>query len=105
MTTTGFISHIGEEAAVASYVKSSLAALFPASLEVFVSSTDMDPGVWLSAIREVIGRSGLVFPLLSVTSMERPWVNFETGCAFMCPDAKIIPLCHKDLRPADLKAP
>jgi hypothetical protein len=101
----GFISHIHEEAAVAEVVKERLTGLFPEHLELFVSSLDIEAGGWLTQVRDAVRSSSLLFPLLSLDSMERPWINFETGCGFMREELEIVPLCHKDLDLPALRPP
>jgi hypothetical protein len=101
----GFISHIHEEAAVAELIKQRMNQLFPERLELFVSSLDIQAGGWLTQVREAVRSSNYLFPLLSLDSMERPWINFETGCGFMSDPLEIVPICHKDLDVAALRPP
>lgn len=105
MKRLGFISHINEESRVAEHVKEWLETLCLGHLDIFVSSIDVSVGDWLQEIRTSIKSSSFIFPLLSTTSVIRPWINFESGCAFMTDEATIIPLCHKDLYPSALTAP
>ena len=105
MKKRGFISHIHEEAQVAEYIKNWCNDVFLGQLDLFVSSLDMRPGHWLEHIRHSLGASSFVFPLLSRTSMDRTWINFESGSAFMAGEVQLIPICHKDLAPSGLIDP
>lgn len=105
MQKTGFISHISEESSIAEYIKSFLEEIFLGQLSLFVSSTDLRAGNWLSQIEDVLRQSSFVFPLLSQTSISRPWINFESGCAFIKKDVTLIPLCHGNLTPSKIPFP
>lgn len=105
MRKQGFISYIHEEEQLAEYIKSWCNQAFLGQLDLFVSSLDMQPGGWLAQLRRSLRRSSFVFPLLSQCSMGRPWINFESGSAFMASGVELIPLCHKDITPSDLANP
>lgn len=105
MKKEGFISHIHEESQVAEYISNWLKSVFLGQLNLFVSSMDLVPGNWLTQIRNSLSRSAFVFPLLSIESMKRPWINFKSGSAFMAENTQIIPLCHMDLNPSGLIVP
>lgn len=105
MEKRGFISHINEESQVAEYIKSWCNRTFQGQLDLFVSSLDMGPGSWLDQIRSSVRASSFVFPLLSRISMGMPWINFESGAAFMADEVQLIPVCHKDLVPSGLVDP
>lgn len=105
MKKEGFISHIHEESQVAEYISQWLKSAFLGQLDLFVSSMDLVPGNWLTQIQNSLKRSAFVFPLLSKESMKRPWINFESGSAFMSENTEIIPLCHMDLSPSGLIVP
>lgn len=101
----GFISHIHEESAIARYIKDWYGSIFLGQLDLFVSSIDVAPGNWLEQVRRSLRRSAFVFPLLSKRSVARPWINFESGSAFMADNVELIPLCHKDLLCSELDYP
>ena len=106
MKARGFISHIHEEAPVSGTDQAAIKpAVFGLPLDLFVSSIDIQAGGWLTQVRDAVRASSYVFPLLSLDSMERPWINFETGCAFMSDELEIVPFCHKDLDVGDLRPP
>jgi hypothetical protein len=105
MRKRGFLSHIHEESEIAEYIKNWFRGVFLGQLDIFVSSLDMEAGNWLEQIRNSLKDSSFVFPLLSKKSVDRTWVNFESGSAFMVDSVQLIPLCHKDLTPSDLTPP
>jgi TIR domain len=105
MKITGFISHIHEESSIAEYVKCFLEEEFLGQLSLFVSSTDLRAGKWMSQIEDVLRQSSFVFPLLSQASVSRPWINFESGCAFIKDNVYLVPLCHGNLTPSRLGFP
>jgi hypothetical protein len=105
MRKQGFISHIHEESVVAQYVKNWFGGIFLGQLELFVSSIDATPGNWLEQVRRSLQRSYYVLPLLSQRSATRPWINFESGSAFIADHVELIPLLHKDLSHSNLEYP
>ena len=105
MKKQGFISHIHEESQIAEYIKDWADEIFLGQLRIFVSSLDLHAGNWLQQTQDELKSASFVFPLLSWTSHERPWINFESGCAFASNKVKLIPLCHRGLKPSDLNAP
>jgi len=91
-----FVSHVGEEAAVAARLKAALSRDFLGLVDVFVSS-DADSIAagedWLRSIEQALQESSLLVILCSPTSITRPWVNFEAGAAWMR-RIPLVPLCH-----------
>ena len=105
MKKRGFVSHIREESQVAEHIKVWCNRIFLGELDLFVSSLDIGPGSWLDQIRVSLRASSFVFPLLSRSSIGMPWINFESGSAFMAHEVQLIPICHKDLIPSELVDP
>jgi len=102
-----FISHISEEAEVASKLKEVLEQDFLGILDVFVSSDSESIAAgedWLKSTNDALRNSALLVTLCSPASIRRPWINFEAGAAWML-DVPIIPLCHAGLTPSDLLMP
>jgi hypothetical protein len=99
-----FISHIREEAKLASALKTFLVATIEPPLRaeammmrrrphIFVSSEPgaIPPGEdWLAHLKQALTSAKVVIPLLTQRSLRRPWVNFETGAAWLA-NKKIIP--------------
>lgn len=102
-----FISHISEEMMSAAALKAALSRDFLGLPEVFVSSDEESIAAgddWLSAIRNALGQCSALIILCSRASIERPWINFEAGAAWMR-NVPLIPVCHLELRPRDLPIP
>lgn len=100
-----FISHITEEAPIALLLKEFIEQQFLGLKTVFASSNvhDLTPGNrWLEKIEDALKESEIMLVICSPSSLTRPWINFEAGCAWM-KGMEIIPICHsgqrKDLLP------
>jgi hypothetical protein len=102
-----FISHIAEEKALALIIKKWVETSFLGQYDVFVSSDirDLPAGKkWLSEIDKALHDSIVFLVLCSSKSISRPWVNFESGCAFMR-GVDVIPLCHSGVTKGNLPSP
>ena len=102
-----FISYVHEEAAFVVVLKGWIETTFPDRCEVFFSSDqdDIPPGAkWLDRIDQAITESGIWIAICSPTSIARPWINFEIGCAWI-KEIPIIPICHSGLTKSTLPQP
>ena len=102
-----FISHIGDEAALANSLKQWIENTFPDQVSVFVSSdlASIQAGdEWYDKIMEALSSADIFLVVCSPTSLERPWVNFETGVAAFR-EIPIIPVCHRGMSPGKLPQP
>jgi TIR domain len=100
MPTQIFISHITEDAAVATRLKLQLMEDFLDQFTVFQSSDTESIAAgenWLSSTSKAIRGSSLFIILCSPIAITRPWVNFEAGAAWMR-DLPLIPACFEGLR-------
>lgn len=107
MSKTIFISHIYEEAPLATSLKEWIESSFSGTCDVFVSSdpTDLPVGKkWLQEIDTALRSSQILIVLCSPKSILRPWINFEAGCAWI-KDISIIPVCHSGLTLQTLPPP
>jgi hypothetical protein len=105
--TSLFISHISEEADIALLLKEIVENDFIGAVRLFASSdiTSIRGGqVWLDAIREGISGSAAVMVLCSHASVQRPWVQFEIGAAWM-KEKTIVPICHSGMQLTELPMP
>ena len=96
---TVFISHIGEERAVALKLQALIQDAFGNAFPVFVSSDPMSLGggeEWYHYILDNLAKAKIVFVLLSPESAERPWINFEAGFA-RGQKSRVIPLLFRGL--------
>lgn len=102
-----FVSHISEEAEVAALLKSMLEEDFLGLPRLFTSSDVISIGAgedWLESIQSAIDGAAAVMVLCSRASVQRPWVQFEIGAAWI-KGVTIIPICHSGLRLVDLPMP
>ena len=102
-----FISHISEESSVATCLKDWIESTLLGQCEVFVSSDSatLPGGVkWLNKIDEALRSANVMLVICSAASISRPWVNFETGCAWSR-SIPVIPLCHSGMQKGTLPRP
>lgn len=95
-----FLSHIHEEAALAGALKKWTEETFPGQCKVFVSSDKNDIPVgskWFNKIGDALAEARVLVVLCSPASLERPWINFETGYVY-ARDVPIFPVCHSGLK-------
>ena len=80
-----FLSHSSDDRLVAEYLRERLIASI-AGVEVFLASRPGDIPVgadWLATIKEELSSCDAYLVLLTPASVSRPWVQFETGAAWM----------------------
>jgi hypothetical protein len=102
-----FISHIHEDEVSANTLELVLKKALLGALDFFNSSNrrSIAPGdPWREQIVESLKRSATVIVLASPESVASPWVNFETGGAWVA-GTRVIPCCVKGMTPASLPAP
>lgn len=102
-----FISHINEEAEIASVLKEWIENTFLGQWTVFVSSDSKDipaGSKWLDQIDSALEKSKLLIVLCSSKSISRPWINFEAGCGWI-KKIPIIPICYSGMTKKSLPAP
>jgi hypothetical protein len=102
-----FVSHITREADLAAVLKAALDAAFLGALEVFVSSdaSSIRGGArWLDRITAALTRCKVEIILLSAASLDRPWINFESGAGWVR-GIPVIPVFHSGLTARDLRPP
>jgi hypothetical protein len=102
---TVFISHTSSEADLAILLKDWIESTF--DVKVFVSSDkrDLRPGdKWLEEIDSVLNDAGALLVICSPNALTRPWIHFETGCAWIR-RVPVIPICHSSLTKSMLPPP
>jgi hypothetical protein len=96
-SSTVFISHVAEEAAIGSVANTWIEDAFRAhGVKAFLSRDrqDLPTGKkWRDVILEKLTSAKVVVSGISPTALARPWVNIELGAAWY-KDLRIIPLCH-----------
>ncbi|MBY5883992.1 toll/interleukin-1 receptor domain-containing protein [Rhizobium leguminosarum] len=91
-----FVSHIAEEATSASALKRALEGVLP-QLGAWVSSVDVEPGDdWMAKLGLELKEAKAIVALCSLKSLERPWINFESGFG-AGNGLPVIPVCHAGL--------
>jgi hypothetical protein len=102
-----FISHISSEAELAQRLKEKLDHDFLNMPNIFVSSDrrSIQAGTkWLDGVSQALNQADVQLVLCSFESINRPWVNFEAGAAWLR-GILVIPVCHTGLSPNELPAP
>src|SRR5262245_58658888 len=102
-----FVSHISEEGDIAALLKQTMEEDFLGLVEFFTSSDigSISAGEdWLSKVERAMNEAKAVIVLCSKASVQRPWVQFELGAAWM-KRVPIIPVCHSGMKVDDLQMP
>lgn len=102
-----FLSHVSLEGPLAITLKEWIENSFAGQFEIFVSSdiNDLPAGnQWLNSLEKALTDAKMLIVLCSPYSVTRPWVNFETGGAWV-KQIPIIPICHSGQQKNALPAP
>jgi len=102
-----FLSHVAEESELAGLLKDWIESTFAGQCTVFVSSSgdDLRPGMnWLNQLDSALEVAEVLLVLCSPFSINRTWINFETGCAWN-KKIPILPICHSGLSKDRLPQP
>jgi hypothetical protein len=102
-----FVSHIGEDRAVAAWLRRRIEEDFQGYVSVFVSSDGEGIGAgerWFDVVERRLDACQVLLVLCTQRSVVQPWVNFEFGAAWAL-DKLVIPVCVGGLTPADLEMP
>ena len=102
-----FISFIHEEREYAEAIQKFLAQIIEAESKPFLSSDKLQVYAgekWLDRIMDELDEAKVVVLMSSEESVQRPWVNFEAGAAWIR-KIPIIPVCFQGLTRDDLPKP
>ncbi len=104
---TVFISHVHRDGPSADALEKVLRKAILGGVDVFNSSNRRsisagDP--WRERVIEMLRNSSCVLVLASPDSVATPWVNFESGGAWVS-GTRVIPCCIKGMKPSSLPAP
>src|SRR5207248_2045986 len=102
-----FISHIGEERAVALKLQALIQSAFSNAFPVFVSSDPTSLGggeQWYHHILDNLSKAKVVLVLLSPESADRAWITFEAGFG-QGGKARVIPIAFRGLSFDSLEYP
>jgi hypothetical protein len=103
-TIKAFISHASGESELGNLIKTHIDAAFIGMIDVYVSSDGTSIAVgdnWMDSVVSHLQDADIFIILCSQYSLDRPWINLELGAALIR-GKTIIPLCHTDLRAAQL---
>jgi hypothetical protein len=102
-----FISHIHLEEVTANALEAVLRKALLGALDIFNSSNRRSISVgdpWRDRIIETLRGSTSLLVLCSPESVTSPWVNFESGGAWVS-GTRVIPCCINGMEPSSLPAP
>lgn len=102
-----FISHITEESNIAEKIKEWIEGSFLGQVQVFVSTNINDAPVgdiWFSKIEAAMSKSAACIVLCSANSVNRPWINFESGAAWI-KRIPVIPVTYGGITKENLPIP
>lgn len=101
-----FISHASVDAGIAAYLEAQARASIP-GVDVFRTSRvgQIRPGAeWADVVKSNLRDASLFLIVLTPTSVERPWVLFEVGAAWMAAKP-LVPVLAGGLRKEDVPEP
>jgi hypothetical protein len=100
-----FLSHINEEAQVASILKQWIESSLDRDVHVSGEAQNIQLGEKrLAEVDRALSAAQVVLLLCSERSIGRPWINFESGCAWF-KRVPVIAVCHCGCSTADLPPP
>lgn len=102
-----FISHITEEKDLALLLQERISEDFIGAVDVFVSSDNQSIGagkIIVNEITQALKTADIALIICSKQSIARPWVNFESGAAWIR-GIDPIPVCHTNITPSGLPPP
>lgn len=102
-----FISHASADSDVAGALLGWIRSTFLGGVSVFVSSDarSISPGDdWRAAIEDALKTADIALVLCTEISLERPWLGFEAGAAWMA-GARVVPLCYHGISVESLPMP
>lgn len=107
-----FISHISEEAELATLIESQIKHDWLGHIDVVVCSDDASIAggqPWLDQIERALGNARMMLVLCSMASIKRRVLGFAAGAVWMKPGlpqrVPIIPVCHSGMQLSALPIP
>ncbi len=101
------ICHIHEDTSIAQILQDWIESTFAGQSDVFVHSDDeiiLSDAAWLEKMDDALEGANALILVISPTSIQKPWLNFELGCAWM-KGIFILPICHSGITIANLPQP
>jgi hypothetical protein len=100
-----FLSHIKEEAPVASVLKEWIESSLDRDVHLSGEAQNIELGKQrLAEVDRALGEAELVLLLCSERAVGRPWINFESGCAWF-KRVPVMAVCHCGCSTAELPPP
>jgi hypothetical protein len=102
-----FISHRESDAEIARILQQAMEGAFLRLPRFFNASDDisLQPGdSWFSTLMSALKKCDVLLALLSPAGRDSPWVNFESGAAWLR-GAKVVPCCIGQVRKSSLPEP
>jgi hypothetical protein len=102
------LSFIHEEEAWSTAVVEFLKAVFKERIDLFMSSDQSKIYAgedWMARIFEELKAAKILISMLSEESVQRPWIKFEAGAAWMSETTHVIPVCFGGLQVGRLPKP
>lgn len=101
------ICHIHEDTSIAQILQDWIESTFVGQSDVFVHSDDeiiLSDAAWLEKVDDALEGANALILVISPTSIQKPWLNFELGCAWM-KGIFILSICHSGITIANLPPP
>ncbi len=98
------LSHINEETQIASILKQWIESSLDHDVQLSGEANIRLDQERLLEVDRALGEARVVLLLCSPWSIGRPWINFESGCAWF-KGVPVIAVCHCGCSPADLAPP
>ena len=102
-----FISHITEDKEYAKSIKEWLDRAFLNAIQFFVSSDNSSMPIgkeWANEVKTHLEKASVMFVIISELSVERKWLYFESGSAYI-KNIPIIPICVNGYKISKLSPP
>ena len=102
-----FISHVSQEAPLATVLKHWIESAFLGQVDVFVSSeiSDISAGdQWFHEIENALADTKVVIVICSSVSVQELWISFEAGAGWI-KGVPVLPICHSGMTKGSLPIP
>jgi DNA-binding MarR family transcriptional regulator len=101
------LCHIHEDTPIAQVLQDWIESTFAGQSDVFVHTDDeiiLSDATWLEKVDETLEGANAFILMISPTSIQKPWINFELGCAWT-KGIFILPICHSGITVVNLPHP
>ncbi len=101
------ICHIHEDTSIAQILQDWIESTLAGQSDVFAHSDDeiiLSDAAWLEKVDDGLEGANALILVISPTSIQKPWINFELGCAWM-KGIFILTVCHSGITIANLPQP